>query len=173
MRSLRLVPALALATVLLPGPGHAETLNVTDIIGTWVGTCTQVETGVETRIVGTFSQNGPEEIFGEWGTNSTFFGCPATSPGGYILQKGHGRSAFTDHRIHIRTREPVDPFGKMVIRTKGTTFKVKGKKACDGAGPKKYSGKGTLDASTLVFTLGLKAKVEGEIAHFDCSWHRF
>lgn len=165
-----LLSTLALALVTSTAPAHAVQLNVTDIIGTWVGKCTQVETSVETGMVGTFQLQSPTLIFGSWKTAGPFFGCPAADPGGYPLFKGGKRNGWSDHALHINGKDNLEPFGVVKIHTKGTTFIVKGRKACNGLGPKSYKGTGLLDGKT--FTLNLKGKIQGEVANFTCSFYR-
>ncbi len=163
------------AALLLAAVVDADTLNTDDIIGTWVGSCTQMETGAVTQILGFFSHSlggGPPQpnfISGRWTTEQSFFGCPPADPGLYVLSRNHKPSGFTDHSIRIKS-ESVDPFGKLSIRTKGAQFKVRGRKACDGNGPKKYGGTGTLNGA--MFTLDFSAKIQGETAHFHCAWTR-
>lgn len=157
-------------SVVAPVSAAVVPLNVSDIIGTWVGKCTQVETGVETGILGTFQKQSDTLIMGSWKTAGPFFGCPAADPGGYPLFKNGKRNGWTDHALHVRGKDNLEPFGRVNIRTKGTTFIVKGKKACNGLGPKSYKGTGLLEGRT--FTLTLKGKIQGEVATFTCSWFR-
>ena len=166
---------LLVATLALLGSAsglHAARLNMpADILGTWNGSCTQVETSTQTAIDALFEMQSDTLILGSWTTHGTFFGCPAADPGGDPLFRNAKRDGFTAHTLYVKGHEQTQPWGIVKVKTtKKGTLVVHGKKACNGAGPKKYSGSGTLDNG--VFTLTMKAKIQGETATFNCSWTR-
>lgn len=165
---------IALATLAATATaGRAAQLNMPgDILGTWSGGCTQVETSTHTEIDALFEMQSDTLVLGSWTTHGPFFGCPAADPGGYPLFRNAKRDGFTAHSVYVKGHEQTQPWGIVKVKTvkKGTVVVVHGKKACNGAGPKKYSGSGTLDNG--VFTLTMKAKIQGETANFTCTWTR-
>jgi len=171
MRFLASVTIAALLTM-PAAPIHAAQLNMpADIVGTWHGSCTQVETSTQTNIDALFEQQSENLVLGSWTTQTAFFGCPASDPGGYPLFKGAKRDGFNAHKVYVKGHEQTQPWGIVNVKTvKGNTIVVHGKKACNGAGPKKYSGSGVVANGTFTFTM--KGKIQGEIAHFNCSWTR-
>lgn len=171
MRVRGLVFAAAVAAGFAPPSADAARLNTSDIIGTWLGSCEQVETLTSRRVTGRFEQLSPKLILGSWQTDDMFFGCPATDPGGYPLTKGGRRNGFTAHSLRVKSRSFVEPFGRVTVTTRGTTFIVSGKNACNGQGPKKYGGKGKLEGGNL-FTLEMKGTLAGEVVHYRCSWNK-
>lgn len=163
---------LGLLLALVAAPLHGAQLNMpADIVGTWHGSCTQVETSAETLIDALFEQQSDTLVLGSWTTHGTFFGCAAADPGGYPLFKGAKRDGFSAHKLYVKGHEQTQPWGIVDVKTvKGNQIVVKGRKACNGAGPKKYGGTGTLANGS--FTFSMKGKIQGEVAHFDCSWSR-
>lgn len=170
--SLGLVTTLLGLAVLSAASARAVQLNMpADIVGTWHGSCTQVETSTQTNVDALFELQSENLVLGSWVTQSSFFGCPAADPGGYPLFKGAKRDGFSAHKLYVKGHEQTQPWGIVTVKTvKGNTIVVKGRKACNGAGPKKYSGKGQVASG--VFTFAMQGKIQGEIAHFTCSWTR-
>ena len=143
-----------------------------DIVGTWVGSCTQTETQVRSGILCNISQPSPRQLLMNYRTADIFFGCPVTDSGNYVSFKGGKANGWGPREFHIRIKAGVSElWGALQVRTRGRKVIVKGKNACNGAGPSRYSGTGTFDGGNI-FTITLTAKIQTETAHFDCLWRR-
>lgn len=154
------------------GTARATQLDMpADLVGTWNGSCTQVETATVTNIDAFFMPQSATVILGSWITHGPFFGCAAADPGGYPLFKNAKRDGFNAHKVYVKGHEQTEPWGIVKVKTvQGNKIVVHGKKACNGAGPKKYSGSGLVENGT--FTFAMSGKIQGETAHFTCSWTR-
>ncbi len=161
-----LLLALALSGAARSAPGAQ--LNTKDLIGFWVGNWHDDTFGTGGIFTLRFEPLGTQgSVLVTWQFGGNFFGCGPVGPVSGALET-HGQNAITAHGLHASG--PDDVFGQTHIKSKGTTFLVRGKHACNGAGPRSYRSKGTLVG--IDFTDHMKAKVEGGMDELTFTLHK-